>query len=50
MDLLKKRGSILTEGKYEKLEALDKEMKASFEAEDVKQFKRPVSCFITFNT
>jgi hypothetical protein len=50
MDLLVKRGSILQKGDYDKIHELDLKIKESVKPEDIKKFKRPVSCYITFST
>jgi len=50
MDLLVMRGNILRKGKADKIQELDKEIKASTSMYDIKGFKRPVSCYITFST
>jgi hypothetical protein len=50
MDLLVKRGSILQKSDINKIAALDKEILELTKQEDIIKFKRPVSCYITFNT
>lgn len=50
MDLLVKRGSILKKGDFDKIYKLDQVIKDTVKPEDIKKFKRPVSCYITFNT
>ena len=49
MDLLVKRGQILRKGDIDEIHAVDKKIKKSVSKEDIKKFKRPVSCHITFN-
>jgi len=49
MELFKKRGTSLTKGRYDRLEAVENEIKA-FSLNNIDEIKRPVSFFVTFTT